>query len=338
MYYAIAGLFLSAFLFCYLLIPVFEKFAKNRRFVTGHSPQRIDPRRIPYFGGPAMFLVFFATSIAGSFIFSSSIDKNKFFLFFLSALIIMFFGLYDDIKELTPAKKLIAQCIGAVFLIMFVMRTQIIYLGGAVNIGISLLWIIALTNALNLLDILDGLAGGISLINIFSFLVYGILTENNFILLSAPALLGVLCAFLRYNLPPARIFMGDAGSQFLGFCQAVMAISLSFAPAGHEVGLVVPLVILSVPIFDMMFVILMRFWQKKSIFLKSNDHFVFRMLRMGISGKAILKIMLGISLFTNLCAILIFKVSNLIGIMVFIFLLGLLFLFGFKLSRLEMEQ
>lgn len=338
MHHTIAILSISAFLLCFLLIPIFEKFAKEKGYISGHTAPKVDPRRIPYFGGLAMFLVFSLVSLFAVLFSWLTFNRQMFFLFILAAGVIVLFGLYDDIKELTPIQKLIGQSIGAFIIVGFVIRTEIIYVNSFVNICISFFWIIVLINAFNLLDILDGLAAGISVINIFAFLVLGFLTQNYFVILISSILIGVLLAFLRYNLPPARIFMGDSGSQFLGFTQAIMAISLSFASVGREIGLVIPLVMFAVPLFDLLFVVLMRIRQKKSIFLKSNDHFVFRMLRFGIPSKTILRIMVVFSIIANFCAMCIFRVSNAVGAVLFLCLISLLLFFGAKLSRLEMNR
>ncbi|MFH1094271.1 MAG: MraY family glycosyltransferase [Candidatus Omnitrophota bacterium] len=338
MYKVILTVLSSAFVLCLWLLPVLEKLAKKKGLITHESPEKIDKRKIPYIGGAGMFMVFFAVCLGAYLTASLAINPRQLYLFLLVSAIIFFFGFYDDVKELKPTQKLIGQSIGAVIFITFAMKTQIIYFNSFVNIVLSVFWIVVMINAFNLLDILDGLAGSISIINIFVFFLFGIFTNNNFVILIAACLCGVLFAFLRYNLPPARIFMGDAGSQFLGFAQAMMAISLSFAPSGREVGLVIPLVILAIPLFDLLFVMFMRFRQKKSIFLKSNDHFVFKMLQFGISRQTILRIMIIMSALTNSCALIIFLVSNIFGAIIFCLVISVLVLFGVRLSRLEISQ
>ncbi len=330
-------LFAGALLCAYLLIPVFEKFGRKKGYLTVPNPQKIDSRSMPFFGGLAMFCAFMVVLFAGYFLFNLPVDFSRLAYFFLASLVIVAFGFYDDLREVSPGFKLIGQGIGALILVFTVMRTEIIYLNYPFNIVLSILWFLIMANAFNLLDILDGLAGGISAVNLSAFLLFGFLTRNYFVMLMSAILLGAVVAFLKYNLPPARIFMGDAGSQFLGFFQAAMAISLSFAPSGHEVRLVIPLVILSVPFFDLLFVILMRIVQKKSIFFKSNDHFVYRMLKAGVSKSTVLKTMIILSLLTNVCAFLIMRLGNFPGLGVFFLLIIGIFLFGFKLSKMEMN-
>lgn len=338
MFSTVGLLFIITFCGCYFLLPILEKFAKNKGLVTGPAPQKIDARQVPYLGGIGMFSVFLI--LGSSFVNFScfSIDLFKFYMFMLSAAVIVLFGFYDDIKEMNPKEKLAGQFFGSILLVGFVMRTEIIYINTFSNVLLSFFWIIFLVNAFNLLDILDGLAGSVSLINSFIFFIFAILTNNHFVILISVMQCAVLIAFLRYNLPPARIFMGDAGSQFLGFTQAVMAISLSFAHTGREIGLVIPIVILALPLFDMFFVIIVRLSQRKSIFMKSNDHFVFRMLKIGISKHSILRLMIILAIITNCCALVIFLGSNALGVLIFFLVMSIMCLIGIKLSQLEISE
>ncbi|MBU4305298.1 MAG: undecaprenyl/decaprenyl-phosphate alpha-N-acetylglucosaminyl 1-phosphate transferase [Candidatus Omnitrophica bacterium] len=331
-------LFFGSFFLCYLLIPVFERIALKMGFVTTPAPGKIDRRKIPYCGGVAVFLSFL---LIGSCILNFPlfyIRGNVFLPFLSTAAVIVFFGAYDDAKELSPLRKLAAQICGAVLIVLLSAKTQIMYIPDIMNCAISVLWIVVVINAFNLLDIIDGLAGSIALINCITFFIFAFLTGNYFVMAVSLMLSGFLTAFLRYNLPPARVFMGDAGSQFLGFSLAVLAIHLSFASYGHEVGLLIPVVILVVPLFDLLFVVFMRRRQKKSIFLKSNDHFVFRMLQSGISNRKIIMAMSSVSLVASSCAFFIYRGSNEFGITIFILLIFSLLVYGNKLSRLEVNK
>ncbi|MBU2064215.1 MAG: undecaprenyl/decaprenyl-phosphate alpha-N-acetylglucosaminyl 1-phosphate transferase [Candidatus Omnitrophica bacterium] len=332
------SLIFFSFLACYLLTPVFRSFAQKKGYITALHPNKLDTRRLPYLGGIAIYISFLVV-VSGYYIFSNpDYGLNKLLIFIAPASLIVIFGLYDDIKELKPLYKFIAQCVAASILVISGIRTEIIFLNKFSNILISVVWIILITNAFNLLDIMDGLAAGIALISFTSFFLLGFLTGNVFVILICLVLAGAMLAFLRYNLPPASIFMGDVGSQFLGFCLAVISMDLSFSESGHEIGIVIPLMILAVPLFDLFFVIVMRLCQRKSIFLKSNDHFVFRMLKTGMSNNLVLKVMLLISIFTNLCAAIIYRASNVIGSLIFLLVMAALFSFGIKLSKLEMNK
>ncbi|MFH1460386.1 MAG: MraY family glycosyltransferase [Candidatus Omnitrophota bacterium] len=329
---------ITAFLLCFFLLPLLERAAKQKGYVTKPNPQKSDQRKIPYIGGIGIFLIFMMLFIGTYFRFPGLIKSNHFFAYLAASAFIAFFGVYDDFKELTPLYKLIGQFIGAFVLTVFVVRTEIIFFPDLINYFISILWIIVVINAFNLLDIIDGLAGSIALINSIAFFIFAFLSGNYFVMLVAAILIGSLAAFLNYNLPPARIFMGDMGSQFLGFSQAVMALSLSFSSLGHEIGIIIPLILLAVPLFDLLFVVIMRLRQKKSIILKSNDHFVFRMLASGKSHKQVLVIMITLAILTKICALIIYKTSNITGTLLATVLISLIFFYGINLNKFKFEK
>ena len=127
MYKVILTVLSSAFVLCLWLLPVLEKLGREKCLVTHQSPEKIDKRKIPYLGGPGMFLVFFAVCLSAYLTAPLTINPRQFYLFMLCAAIIVIFGFYDDVKELKPVQKLIGQSIGAVIFITFAMRTQIIY-------------------------------------------------------------------------------------------------------------------------------------------------------------------------------------------------------------------
>ncbi|RKY36782.1 MAG: hypothetical protein DRP78_02805 [Candidatus Omnitrophota bacterium] len=332
-------LFVCSLAVTYFFMPFSILFAQNKGLVTIPSQEKIDQRKISYLGGAVICCVFLTFSVLARFfdLFYLGFSSTKFFIFIFCAAIIAGFGLYDDLKECGPFVKLAQQIFGALILSLFVLQTEISWLNNSFNVLLSVLCIVILINAFNLLDIVDGLAGGISLINMISFFILGILTGNYFVVLLTVILSAVLLAFLYYNLPPAKIIMGDTGSQFLGFIQVVIALSLCFSHSARQVSIIVPLLVLSLPLFDLLFVVLMRMQQKKSIFLKSNDHFVLRMLKTGICTGDILKLMFTISICTNFSALLAYYFSNISGIIIFFVPILAFLLFSVKLSKLEVD-
>ena len=296
-----------AFFLSCLFMPRAEQLARTRGFTTSPAANKSDQRRLPYLGGVALFFVLLtALSLA---LWSDRFQHVplRTMLFLLAAAgWTVAFGLYDDVRELSPRCKFMAQLASAGIIIAGGIRTEIFFLSPPANMLLTAFWIVALMNAINLLDIMDGLAGSLTLINGIFFLLFGWLSHNFMVMLVSAVLIVSLIPFLRRNLPPARLVMGDAGSQLLGLCQAVMALTLDMASAGHQARLVIPVMILALPLFDLLFVIVMRAKQGRSIFLKSDDHFVFRMRSAGMSDAAILRRMLAMSVLTNGVAVLIF--------------------------------
>jgi len=215
----------------------------------------------------------------------------------ISSFIMLILGIIDDLRELSIPAKLFVQIIAASLLILSGNRTHIVYIGDAANIIITFIWIIGITNAFNLLDIMDGLAAGIAVIVLISFSVVAFLNGDNNILVLALALLGPLFAFLKYNLPPAKVYMGNSGSHFLGFFIAAVALTISYASLENKIALLSPLLILGFPIFDTVFLILMRLFKRRLPFKKSNDHLALRFLALGYSKRKVLLIMMSLGLF-----------------------------------------
>jgi len=227
-----------------------------------------------------------------------------------ASFVMLIFGIIDDRRELSIPAKFIAQIIAASFLILSGIRTQIVGIGNTANIIITLLWLLGISNAFNHLDVMDGLAAGVALIASCSFLTVSILNNDTQSIILSLALSGVILSFLINNLPPANIYMGNAGSHFLGFILAAIALVISYAPLERKIALFSPLLILGLPIFDTTFLILIRVMKKKLPFKKSNDHLALLFLAAGYSKKMALWIMLGLGVFFSLCGILISQASN----------------------------
>ena len=151
------------------------------------------------------------------------------------------------------------------------------------------------------LDVMDGLAGMAAVICLASFVFLAIVKGDIFLFVLAITLLGGLCVFLKYNLPEAKIYLGNTGSHFIGFILAAMAMVVHYAPMERKVALMSPLLILGLPIFDTAFVIFIRLAQGRSPFKKSNDHIATRLLKMNLSKWQALLLMSGWGL---VCALL----------------------------------
>jgi len=244
----------------------------------------------------------------------------------IASSIMLIFGIIDDWRELSILTKFLVQIIATSLLIFFGVRTQIVYIGNITNIIITFIWMLGMINAFNHLDVIDGLAAGTAIIVSLTLFTISILNGD---IKTAILSLSLACAsfgFLIYNLPPARIYMGNSGSHFLGFTLAALALIISYAPLERKVALLSPILILGLPIFDTAFLISTRIIKKRLPFKKSNDHLALRFLALGYSKKKSLLIMLTSCLFFSLCGILASQVSNPFGIVIitFVVLLSLI--------------
>jgi len=228
--------------------------------------------------------------------------------------IMLAFGIIDDWHELSVWAKFLVQIIATTLLIFFGVRTQIVYIGNPLNIIITFIWVLGITNAFNHLDVMDGVAGATAIIVSLAFFLISVLNGDTTTAVLSLALAGAVLSFLIYNLPPARIYMGNSGSHLLGFILAAIALIISYAPLERKVALLSPLFILGLPIFDTSFLVLIRLINKNLPFKKSNDHLALRFLASGYSKKKVLFIMLGLCLFFCLSGIIISLASNSCGI------------------------
>lgn len=294
------------------------------------------PQGIPLIGGVSIGLSFSLTCLFGLFLFRS-LSKEVTGLLFAS-LIILIFGIIDDWRELSILAKFLVQIIATCLLIFFGIRTQIVYIGNLPNIIITFIWVLGITNAFNHLDVMDGLAGGIAIIVSTSFFIISLLNYDINIVILSLALLGAIFGFLIHNLPPAKVYMGNSGSHFLGFVLAAIALVISYAPLERKIALFSPILILGFPIFDTVFLILMRIKQKRSVFKKSNDHLAFRSLKLGHSKNKTLLSMLLLGLFFSLCGVMVSQVSNPSGIIIITFVVLVSLIIAFRMSKIAMDD
>jgi UDP-GlcNAc:undecaprenyl-phosphate GlcNAc-1-phosphate transferase len=246
----------------------------------------------------------------------------------VSSSLMLAFGILDDYRELSVTLKLMTQFVAAVLLVWFGVKTKIIYIGSFFNTAVTFIWIIGITNAFNHLDVMDGLAGGVALITSLALGTIAYLNHDIYSFFIALLIAGVSFVFLCFNYPPAKVYLGNSGSHFLGFLLGSLAILISYAPVKREVALLSPIIILGLPIFDTGFLIVTRLRNKRSAFRKSGDHFALRLLKQGYSVKASLRYMLLLAVTYASLGVLLSQVSNQagMGIIVFVALISFILL------------
>jgi len=237
------------------------------------------------------------------------------------------FGILDDQKELSVTSKLLTQIFSVTLLMYFGIKTQVVYLGPFLNAFITLIWVVGIVNAFNHLDISDGVAAVLGILASLAFLVISIINRDQSNLVISLALLGALSGFLVFNFPPAKIYMGNAGSHCLGFVLAAVAIAISYAPLEKKTALFSPILILGLPALDTAFLILVRLSKKKIPFQKSNDHIILRLKALGYSPRRIFLVMALWGLFFIASGIAVSQFSNLWGL----FTVMLAGIFSFKI-------
>ena len=266
------------------LIPVMMRLADRFQLVDVPNTRKVHSRPVPRIGGLAM--------AAGAFIpvilWAVSDDFVK--AYFIGAGTIVAFGLIDDIKGLGHKAKFLGQVFASVVTVFFG-GVRIDSLGnllpGAVHLpewfalSLTVIAIVGVTNAINLADGLDGLAGGISLLVFCCIGYFAYLVDSHVVLFLSLSLAGAVFGFLRYNTHPASLFMGDTGSQFLGFSAVVLAIKIT--QENVPLSPILPLIILGFPVLDTLNVMVERVREGRPLFSADKNHFHHRLMRLGLS-------------------------------------------------------
>ena len=298
---------LCSFILSLLLIPITIRL--STRFNISKPAK--DKNGKPCIGGVGIYIAFLLAVLTS--LFFIKLPAVKLSGIILSSSIILLLGLIDDIKDLRPMFKILGELLGIAILIFFGFFTKIVFLPGWVNILITVAWLLFITNAFNLLDIMDGLTSGLVVIISLSLLVIAFINKDIFSCVILMALIGAHAGFLKYNYPPARVYMGDTGSLFSGFLLAMVAINISYAPIERQMALFTPILAMSLPIYDTLFLIIMRIKKKEHIFNKTRDHFALRLVTMGCSIKKSIWIMYFFSIFLAVSVIIVAFSNNLTG-------------------------
>lgn len=317
-----------------ILTPIFAKIMLKFGIVSKPITLRKDARGLPL-GGISIYLSFIIAVLLTLFYTSGITLELKGIL--IGGSLVMLLGLYDDAKELSVGLKFLGELIAVLILIIFGVKTQIILISPNLNLLVTAIWILGIINAFNLLDILDGLSCGLGTIASLTFLIVAILTHHLSAAIIAGALAGSSLAFLKYNFPEAKVFMGDTGSLFIGFVLAAVAIDISYAPLGREIALLTPILILGLPIYDTLFLMLMRVLEGKSIFRKSNDHLALRLVAMGFGQKKTVLIMYSLGILFSISALTLRRVGNKWGIIV-ILVVVIFSIVGRRMSRIKVDR
>lgn len=313
------GSCLIALLVGLMMTRVAKTLAVRLGVVDKPDPRRVHKGIIPRMGGLGIYCGFMAGGLFYVISHPNIALSGEILGLFASATIVFVTGLVDDIRSIRPTTKLLGQLAAALVFVSFGGYVKFLSnpLGGDIifldywGVPVTVLWLVGISNAVNLIDGLDGLAGGVSCISACTLAVVS-LSHGYFM---PAALLFVLAAatlgFLRYNFSPASIFMGDSGSLTLGYVLGAISI-MGFAKGATLVALVLPILILAIPIFDTAFAIVRRWLQHKPIMQPDKGHLHHRLLAMGLSHKQTVLIIYAITMFMGCIAILMPLVSPLV--------------------------
>jgi len=318
--------FFISFTLSLLLTPLIRLIAQKLHVLDFPSDRKIHQKPVPLLGGIPIFIAFNATIFLGitfNFEYLRQIYTLEWILIFIAEIIILTVGIFDDVKKVQPSIKFLFQVFAGFLLLIFGLGLTHItnpFTGKLISLGffsipITILWVVGITNALNLVDGLDGLAAGVSIIICVTIFGISYIFQNIGIALISIILAGSILGFIRYNFYPAKIFLGDSGSLLLGFLLALLSLKGS-SKGATLVSVLAPVLALGLPIMDTLLTMIRRFLKplhvidyspanrkirvfiprRFSLFKADKDHIHHRLIKFGFSQRNAVITLYGICL------------------------------------------
>ncbi len=311
--------FLLGFLYTLLLVPLVKRLALRFGALDKPNARKVHHVPIPLWGGLGVFggyLLAMATVIALSPSFRqalTTVTRSQLLGMTIGGLLIVIVGLIDDRFGMPAKVKFACQLLIGLVMFYFGIRIDyltvpfygVVFLNSFESIVVTLFWIAGITNALNLIDGLDGLLAGVSLTVASVFFVVSLMKGQFVIVLVMACLAGCSIGFLRYNFNPAQIFMGDTGSLFFGLMFAGWSI-IGLLKSTATFAFLMPIFLMAVPIFDTTFAILRRLWNHKPIFQADKGHLHHRLMGLGFNQRQVVLIIYAINTAFGLCGLALF--------------------------------
>jgi UDP-GlcNAc:undecaprenyl-phosphate GlcNAc-1-phosphate transferase len=269
-----------------VITPIAIKVAVHFQLIDqpNSSPHKIHQYPIPKASGLAIGLTIFSLNLL-----SGNAQSNVIQAILLSSIVIFLFCVWDDAHKLSPQWKLVGQILGTVILISQGIYIRMLGSMLTLNLALTFIWVIGITNAFNLVDSMDGLVVGLAAIASAFFMLVTVDAGQTSLSLLSAIILGSSIGMMYFNALPARTFLGDSGAQFLGFVLAALAIAYTPPGLPQPSSWFVPILLLSVPIFDTSLVTISRLKQRKAVYQAGLDHTYHRLVNLGLpSSRAVL--------------------------------------------------
>lgn len=355
MHISVIGItFLGAITLSAILTPAVRRIALKTNIVDRPGSRKKHLLTTPLLGGLSIYLAFGIVLLVGMIILKEPSGnmtdlgwKPLCLLVIFGGGLMALVGLVDDILGLSPALKLVFHTVAAL-IVGFIFVTK----GTSLNIfltgsnfawlaaPLTVLWLVGITNSMNLLDHADGLAAGSSTVAAIFFMIINLLSGNYPVAFISAALAGASAGFLIFNYNPASIFMGDCGSNMLGFVLGIIAVLGVYTPEGsiREIAVLAPLLVLSVPLVDTLFVLNYRRKIGKPLFGADRNHLAHRLMRLGLSHNQAVIVLIVITVLMGILALLIPTLKPYQAVLVLAHALGLIGLLAFFINRAEKRK
>ncbi len=336
---AYVAAFLTALIASLIATPAMRSLALRFGMLAKPSRRSVHSKPTPYLGGVAIYLAF----ALSTFLFLG-VDRPEVMGLFIGGFLMVALGTLDDLRPLSPKVKLLGQVVCAAVVTGFGVQVAWVTnpFGGMFHIGalavpVTVLWIVAVTNVVNLIDGLDGLAAGISSIAALTLLFVALRAGQAHVVLLTAALAGSSLGFLPYNFNPAKIFMGDAGSMFLGFALGAVAVEGTLKTVTLA-ALSVAILALGLPIFDTSFAIVRRVLKGRPFHQADREHIHHRLLRLGLNQRQAVLLMYLVSAALGVGAVLLTRLQVGPALLLFVFLMSGLYLGAKRLGVLDITK
>jgi UDP-GlcNAc:undecaprenyl-phosphate/decaprenyl-phosphate GlcNAc-1-phosphate transferase len=312
MYYILA--LVISLVSCVVILKFVLLVSHKNEWYDSTNERKVHTGNIPRLGGIGIFYSFLISLLIISFFLDDSMDKTVWNRQYAPVIIcflgIHFLGLIDDFNNIRARIKLVFQILASAIILIagFWFRNILIPFDpfrielGAVSYFITFFWLIGTTNAINLIDGIDGFAGGVSAIIALSFGVFFIVRNDIVAAIIAFAFIGALLGFLVFNFPPAKIFMGDSGSLFLGFFLGVLPI-LDSGKQLLSMNIISSITLMGIPILDVLSAVIRRRRKKVSFMAPDKEHIHHKLLSISLSPRKTLFILYGLQLVLSVCAL-----------------------------------
>lgn len=327
------------------LTPVVISFARRTGALDAPDARKVHVRPIPRIGGIGIYAAFMVSVLVQMSISDLSPElMTSLWGLLAGGSIIVAIGIIDDYRDLPAKVKLLGQILAACVLVIgFDVRIDVITdpLGDFIYleyfaIPATIFWVVGLTNTVNLIDGLDGLAAGVSSIAAVTIFLVAMEEGIPFVAMITAALAGSAIGFLYYNFNPARIFMGDTGSMFLGFMLAGISV-IGAVKSAATIALIVPILALGLPILDTTFAIVRRARNHRPIFKPDKGHLHHRLLAHGFTQKQAVLLMYVVSALFGLCALALTAVSTQAALLIILIVAAAVFIGARKLGILRLD-
>lgn len=284
----------GSFVVAWLLTPLLVRFAVRRGHLELPEDEASPPSPVPYFGGLAIVAAFSALSVVAALLAGTGHVLDQLAVLLGVGLVLAVMGLIDDLRGgISPWLRLVIELAAGVVVYTSGSGVDIAGIPDPVNVVLTVVWVVGITNAFNLLDNMDGLSAGIAALAGGTFALIAGLNGQYLVAGLAAGVAGCAVGFLRHNFYPAKIYMGDAGSLFLGFLLAVLGLKLQLTASPQIVAVFVPIFVLGLPIFDTTLVVWQRLRHGRSPMQGGRDHSSHRLVWIGLPVPAAVFLLYG---------------------------------------------